>query len=145
MLCNQMLQLHMWLQNKLLWFLCTQNWHNFHRQLHTRNKTKGIVHTMMAAFDRPIIIYQSSNLPATTLSACQSLGFTLKKQPWNWSNNDDTKLLNIIDLILATPSIVNTQCPFYWISHNHFNGMIEDKDIRSRIVTLLGSHSAGKK
>lgn len=115
------------------------------RQIHTRNKTKGFVHTMMAAFDHPIITHQSQNTKTNTLSVCQAIGFMLKKQPWNWSASDDAKLLMIIDSILSTPSIVNTQCPFYWISHNHFNGMIEDKDVKSRVITLVGSHTTGKK
>lgn len=66
-----------------------------------------------------------------------TLGYVKKEQAYQFKHQDDQSLINVLKEIANNPEIVNVVCPFYWMSHNRFNGVISDDCLKKRTIHLL--------
>ena len=91
-----------------------------------RNKMRtGPIPYLFSLCKSNVVVHNNAihHMSAETL---KTLGYVKKEQAFQFKHQDDQKLINVLTEIATNPEIVNVVCPFYWMSHNRFNGVISN-------------------
>jgi hypothetical protein len=64
-------------------------------------------------------------------------GFTLKKDKWNWTTEDEQQLEQALKDIAAKKLTITTQDPYYWIAFYVFHSRIPVKCIKAKILAMF--------